>query len=198
MDIVSRVKGIILKPAEEWDKIKAEQTTVAALFKSYVMILAAIPAVAQFIGYWLVGLSIPFRGHIRLGFGFSLGRAVVSYIFSLVAIFVLALIIDALAPTFSSKPNQLKALKLAAYSMTPYFVAGIFLLVPVLSFLTVLAGLYGLYLLYLGFKKGLMETPPEKVMGYFILSVVVEIVLWVVVSLILGAVFSLGSFYRGV
>jgi hypothetical protein len=198
MDIISRVKGIILKPAEEWEKIKAEQTTVADLFKSYMMILAAIPAVAQFIGYWQVGLSIPFRGHIRFGLGFSLGRAVVSYVFSLVAVFVLVLIIDALAPTFSSKPNQVNALKLAAYSMTPYFVSGIFLLIPVLSFLTALAGLYGLYLLYLGFKKGLMETPPEKIMGYFILTIVVEIVLWVVVSLILGAIFSLGVFYRGV
>lgn len=198
MEIISRAQGIILRPKEEWEKIKAEPTTVTDLFKSYVMILASIPAVAQFIGYWLVGINIPFRGQVRVSFGVSLGRAVVSYVFSLITVFVLALIIDALAPTFSSKPNQLNALKLAAYSLTPYFVAGIFNLIPVLSILILLASLYGLYVLYLGFQSGLMETPPEKVMGYFVLTIVAEIVLWLVISLILGAIFSLGTFYRGV
>ncbi|MBC7362799.1 MAG: YIP1 family protein [Candidatus Aminicenantes bacterium] len=198
MEIITRAQGIILRPKEEWEKIKAEPTTVADLFKSYVIILASIPAVAQFIGYWLVGVNIPFRGNVSVSFGFSLSRAVVSYVFSLITVFVLALIIDALAPTFSSKPNQLNALKLAAYSLTPYFVAGIFNLIPVLSILILLASLYGLYVLYLGFQSGLMETPPEKVMGYFVLTIVAEIVLWLVISLILGAIFSLGTFYRGV
>lgn len=197
MEIVPRVQGLILKPKEEWEKIKAEQTTATDIYKSYLILLAAIPAVAQFIGYWLIGLSLPFQGHIRMSFGFSLGRAVVSYILSLASIFVLALIINALAPTFSSKPNQVNALKLAAYSMTPYFVAGIFYLVPVLSVLVILAGIYSLYIFYLGFKAGLMETPPEKVMGYFVITIIVAIVLMLVVGLIVGAIFSLSTFYSG-
>jgi len=197
MEIVPRVQGLILKPKEEWEKIKAEQTTVTDIYKSYLILLAAIPAVAQFIGYWLVGLSLPFRGHIRMSFGFSLGRAVVYYILSLASIFVLAMIINALAPTFSSKPNQVNALKLAAYSMAPYFVAGIFYLVPVLSVLVILAGIYSLYIFYLGFKAGLMETPPEKVMGYFVITIIVTIVLMLVVGLIVGAIFSLSTFYSG-
>ncbi len=197
MNILSRVQGLILKPQEEWKQIKDEQTTVVDLFKSYLMILAAIPAVAQFLGYWLIGFSLPVRGYIRASFGFSLGRAIVSYVLSLVSIFVIALIIDALAPTFSSKPNQVNALKLAGYSMTPYFVAGVLYLFPVISVLVILAGLYGLYLFYLGFKAGLMETPPEKVMGYFVVTILAEIVLSMVVSLIIGAIFSLGAIYRG-
>ncbi|MGB9893467.1 MAG: Yip1 family protein [Candidatus Saccharicenans sp.] len=197
MNIVPRVQGIILKPKEEWEKIKTEPATVTDIFKSYLIILAAIPAVAQFLGYWLIGLSLPFRGHIRMSFGFSLGRAIASYILSLASIFILALIINALAPTFSSKPNQLSALKLAAYSLTPYYVAGIFYLIPVLSFLVLLAGIYGLYVFYLGFKAGLMETPPEKITGYFVVTIIVAIVLMLVVGLIVGAIFSLGTFYSG-
>jgi len=137
------------------------------------------------------------RGTFRLSLGASLGRAVVSYILSLASVFILALIINALAPTFSSRPDQVQSLKLAAYSLAPYYVAGIFYLVPVLSFLVVLAGIYSLYVLYLGFKAGLMETPPEKIMGYFVVTLVVGIVLMLVVGLVVGAIFSLSTFYSG-
>lgn len=197
MNIVARVQGIILKPAEEWQKIKAESTSVGELYKSYILILAAIPAVAQFIGSMLIGASVPVRGVVRASFSWALGRAVVSYIFSLAMVYVLALIIKALAPNFSSQPDLVGAMKLAAYSMTPYFVAGILYIIPFLSWLVLLAGLYGLYVLYLGFKGGLMGTPPDKVMGYFILTLVVEIVLGVMVSLIMGGIFSAGALYRG-
>jgi len=197
MNIMARIQGIILKPVEEWQKIKAESTSVAELYKSYIIILAAIPAVAQFLGSMLIGASIPMRGMVRASFSWALGRAVVSYIFSLVMVYVLALIIKALAPNFSSQADLVGALKLAAYSMTPYFVAGILYLIPFLSWLVLLAGLYGLYVLYLGFKGGLMGTPTDKVMGYFILTLVVEIVLGAVVSLIVGGIFSAGALYRG-
>ena len=197
MNIVARVQGIILKPAEEWQKIKAESTSVGELYKSYILILAAIPAVAQFIGSMLIGASVPVRGVVRASFSWALGRAVVSYIFSLAMVYVLALIIKALAPNFSSQPDLVGAMKLAAYSMTPYFVAGILYIIPFLSWLVILAGLYGLYVLYLGFKGGLMGTPPDKVMGYFILSLVAEIVLGAVISLIMGGIFSAGALYRG-
>ncbi|MBC7348916.1 MAG: YIP1 family protein [Candidatus Aminicenantes bacterium] len=197
MNLVARVQGLILKPKEEWEKIKGEPATVADLFKSYLVPVAAIPAVAQFLGFWLIGVSLPVRGTFRMSLGASLGRAVVSYILSLASVFILALIINALAPTFSSRPDQLQSLKLAAYSLAPYYVAGIFYLVPVLSFLVVLAGIYSLYVLYLGFKAGLMETPPEKIMGYFLVTLVVGIVLMLVVGLVVGAIFSLSTFYSG-
>jgi hypothetical protein len=197
MDLLARIQGIILKPQEEWAKIKEEQTTVVDFFKSYLMILVAIPTVAQFIGYWVIGITLPVQGRIRVGFGFSLGRAVVYYVLTLASIFVAALIIDALAPTFSSRPNQLNALKLAGYSLTPYYVAGILYIFPLLGVLVMLAGLYSLYVFYLGFKAGLMETPPEKVMGYFVVTLLAEIVLSLIVGLVLGAIFSLSAIYRG-
>ena len=53
MDIVNRVQQLILKPKEEWINIKEEKITIAELFTSYAMILLAIPAVAQFIGWSL-------------------------------------------------------------------------------------------------------------------------------------------------
>ncbi|MDD8020728.1 MAG: Yip1 family protein [Acidobacteriota bacterium] len=197
MNIVARIQGIIVKPGEEWQKIKSESTSVGELFKSYIMILAAIPAVAQFIGLCLIGKSLPYVGFVRASFTTAFAQAVVSYIFSLATVYVLALIIKALAPNFSSQADQLSALKLAAYSMTPYFVAGVLYIIPPLAVIVILAGIYGLYVLYLGFKGGLMGTPSDKVLGYFVLSLVVEIVIWAVLGWILTAIFSPGVLYRG-
>ena len=196
MDLVSRIQAIILKPKEEWVKIKGESTTVAELFTSYAVLLAAIPAIAQFIGYGLIGRRYPFVGWLRLGLGTSLLRAIFSYVFALVTVYLFALIINALAPTFSSTPNMINALKLSIYSMTPMWVAGILYLIPFLEFLVFIAGIYGLYILYLGFNTPLMDTPKEKVMGYLLVSIVVVVVLSVVLALILGAIFAVGGVYR--
>jgi hypothetical protein len=196
MDLVSRVQAIILKPKEEWVKIKGETSTVAQLFASYAVLLAAIPAIAQFIGYGLIGRRYPFIGWLRLGIGTSLLRAIFSYVFALVTVYLFALIINALAPTFSSTPNMINALKLSIYSMTPMWVAGILYLIPFLEFLVFIAGIYGLYILYLGFNTPLMDTPKEKVMGYLLVSIVVVVVLSVVLALILGAIFAVGGVYR--
>jgi hypothetical protein len=51
MNIVSRVQGILLSPAKEWTTIKTEKTSVQNLFLGYAVILAAIPAICQFIGW---------------------------------------------------------------------------------------------------------------------------------------------------
>ncbi len=196
MDLVARVQAIVLKPKEEWAKIKAETTSVSELFTSYAMILAAIPAAAQFVGYGLIGRRYPFIGWVRMGLGTSLLRAVFSYILSLVMVYVFALIINALAPTFGSAPNQLSAMKLAVFSMTPGWVAGILYVVPFLEWLVILASLYGLYVLYLGFATPMMETPKDKIMTYLVVSIVVVVVLSVVVGLVLGAIFAVGGVYR--
>jgi hypothetical protein len=190
MDIVQRVQSIILKPKEEWVKIKAEPATVAGLFTSYAMILAAIPAVCQFLGNILVGRRLPMIGRYRWPVGNALGNAIVSYIFALATVYLFALIINELAPNFASTKNMTSALKLAVYSMTPGWVAGVLYIIPGLWILGILASLYGLYILYLGFDTPMMETPKDKVMSFMGVSILVVIGLYVVFSLILGGVFA--------
>jgi hypothetical protein len=190
MDLLQRAQGILLKPKDEWAKIKSETTTVSELFLSYAMILAAIPAAAQFIGYVIIGQRIPFLGLYRWGVGRAFGNAILSYVFSLATVYIFALIINALAPNFSSAQNMTNAMKLAVYSMTPAWVAGVLHVIPILSILAMLAGLYGLYLLYLGFESPMMETPKDKVLGYMVICFVVLIVLYLVFGLILGGIYA--------
>lgn len=190
MDIVQRVQSIILKPKEEWVKIKAEPSTVAELFISYAVILAAIPAGCQFLGNILVGRRLPVVGLYRWSIGRAFGNSVLSYVFALATVYLFALIINELAPNFGSAKNMTSALKLSVYSMTPGWVAGILYIIPGLWILGILASLYGLYVLYLGFDTPMMETPKDKVMSYMGVSIVVRIVLYVVFSLILGGIFA--------
>jgi len=196
MDLVARVQGILLKPKEEWVKIKEESLPVSQLFTSYAMILAAIPAVAQFIGLGFIGRSRPFIGWYRYGAGRAFLYAVFLYVGHLAAVYILGLVINALAPTFSSDQNKDNDMKIAVFSMTPSWMAGVLYLIPYLGTLALLASLYGIYILYLGFNTPLMNTPKDKVVGYLIVSIIIAIVLTAIISLILGGIFLVGAVGR--
>ena len=184
MNLVDRVKRILLTPRTEWQVIDAEQTTPAALYTGYIAPLAAIGPVAQLIGMTVFGIPIPFMGTFRVPFGSALMRAIVAYLLTLVATYVLALIIDALAPSFNAQRNQIQALKLAAYSSTAAWVAGIFLIIPALGILSIV-GLYSLYLLYLGLPT-LMKTSQDKALPYTGVVVLAAIVLFITVGMVAG------------
>ena len=179
MNIVERVKNIIIKPAQEWDVIATETHTVPGLFTGYVMILAAIPAVSSFIGFCVVGIA----GY-RMPMAYGLAHLVVSYVLSLASVYVMALIIEALAPQFGGEKNFMQALKVSAFFPTAAWIAGIFSLIPLMSILGIL-GLYSLYVLYLGLPR-VMKAPEEKAITYTVVVIIVAIVLWVVVAILSG------------
>jgi hypothetical protein len=178
MDIVERVKAILLTPKSEWLVIERESGDPVFLFMNYVAILAAIPAVCGFIGLSLIG---------SVGIGAGLVFAIVQYLLAFVFAYVLGLIIDALAPTFDAQKNPANALKLAVYSMTPGWVAGVFLLIPVLRVLALILGLYGFYLLWVGLPL-LMKGPEEKAVVYTAATVICAIVISFVIHLVVGLI----------
>lgn len=182
MNLVERVKRILLSPRAEWEVIDAEATTPAQLYTGYIAPLAAIGPIAQLIGYSVFGISVPFMGTYRVPFGSAITSALVTYILTLIGTYVLALIIDALAPTFNGQRSQVQALKVAAYSSTASWVAGIFALIPGLRLLGIL-GLYSLYLLYLGLPV-LMKSPREKAMGYTVVVILAAIVLFIIIGVV--------------
>jgi hypothetical protein len=188
MNLVERVKGILLKPKEEWQTISRETTTIPELYKTYIVILAAIGPVASIIGMSIVGMRLPFGGYFRLPITTAITSAVVNYILTLVGVYILALIIDALAPTFSGEKSITQAFKVAAYSFTPGWIVAIFTIIPVLGILGIL-GLYGLYLLYVGLPV-LMKSPREKSVGYTIAVIIAALVIFLVIGYISSAFIS--------
>ena len=182
MNLVDRAKRILRSPRTEWEVIDNEPTTPAQLFTGYAMPLAAIGPIAQIIGYSVFGVSVPFAGHYRVPIGSAITSALVTYVLALAGTYVLGLIIDALAPTFSGQRSQIQALKVAVYSSTASWLAAIFHLIPGLRVLTIL-GLYSLYLLYLGLPV-LMKSPRDKAVGYTAVVIVVAIVLFMLTGML--------------
>lgn len=183
--LVERAKNILLKPAETWSVIAEEPASAGGLFTGYAVILAAIPPVASFIGGQVFGHGI-FGITYRPPFIGALVGAILQYVLSLVGVYIVALIIDALAPTFGGQKNRLQALKVAVYSYTAAWVAGAFAIIPALAMLSILGGLYSLYLLFLGLPR-VMRSPEDKALGYTALTVVAAVVLGIVVGTIVGA-----------
>lgn len=182
MNLVERAKGIVMKPRDEWPKINAEAHTVQGLYTQYVMILAAIPAVAAFIGMSFIGFS-GFGATYRVPLATGLAQMVLQYLLSLGGVYVMALIIDALAPSFGGEKNFLQAFKVAAFFPTASWLAGIFYLIPMLGILAIVGGLYSLYLLYLGLPL-LMKSPEDKAVPYTVVVIIVAIVVMVVIGVI--------------
>ncbi len=188
--LVERVKGILLKPKDEWSVIDGETTSIADIYKSYILPLAAIGPVATFIhslafGHGAFGITY------RPSFFSALSTAIISYLATLVIVFLLALLIDFLAPKFDATPNRDKAFKLAAYSATAGWVAAIFNLVPGLGMLSIL-GLYSIYLLYTGLPV-LMKAPEDKNVVYTIVIVVSAAVAGFILSAIMAPLMFLFS-----
>lgn len=177
--LISRVTNILLRPAQEWEVIRAEPSSVQSLFVGYAVILAAIGPIAELIGGQIFGIS--FLGVTwRPDLSAALAGAVVGYVTSLAGVFLLGLVIEALAPTFGGSKDRLLAMKVAVYSWTAAWLAGIFGLVPALGILALL-GLYSLYLLYLGLGR-LMGAPPNQALVYTLVTIVVAVVIFMVVG----------------
>jgi hypothetical protein len=175
--IIKRVIAIITKPAEEWEVIKNESMTVGDMFLKYAIFLAAIPAIAGFIGFALIGVSI-MGFTVRYPMANALIWTIVTYVMYLVGTFVLGIIIDALATTFGAQKDTVGSMKAAVFASTPGWIAGILFIIPALSILAIIGSLYGLYLLYLGIK--IVKNPPQdKLVAYFIVSLIIAaVVMW--------------------
>lgn len=196
MDIKTRAQNILLRPDTEWSVIAGETTPTASLVTTYVMPLAAIGAVAGFIGGSLVGITLPFAGTYRVPIMTGLAGAVFVFAMGIVGVFVLAFIINALAPTFGAEKNPAQAAKVAIYSYTPAWLAGVFQIVPALGILGILAALYGLYLLYLGLQR-VMKSPADKAVGYTAVVVVCAIVLSILVTAVGGLIMAPAAMMSG-
>lgn len=186
MNIFERAKNILISPKTEWEVIKNEQSTVADLFTKYALILALIPVIAGFIGQSLVGISLGPFGSFKVPIVNGLIYAVLYYVLTLAGIYLVAFIVDALAPSFGAQKDMVSSLKVVVYSYTAAWVAGIFQILPMLAILSIL-GLYSLYLLYLGLNivKG---SPSDKVVGYTVVVVIITIVVYFIIGAIVGAI----------
>jgi len=180
MNLIERVKNILITPKTEWDVINGETATPQSLLMSYVLPMSVISAV----GPLLSGLL--FAG--VLGLKYFIITAAIALIASVVGYYITVIIVDMLAPSFGSEKNMGKSAQLVAYSGTPSYIGGLLSFIPVIGWLIGLAAwAYGIYLMYLGIGP-LKKTPEDKKVVYMIVAFVIMIALYFILVAILGAI----------
>jgi hypothetical protein len=169
MNAALRAKAILVDPSPEWTAIEQESGDPAYVLSHYVAPLALLPALCSFVGACFVGVVVPGIGTVRASLFDGLFGAIFGYVMACATVLLLGLLIDLAARLFGGRRDFDSAFKLAVYSFTPVWLAGIFLLLPGLRFLT-LTGFYGAYILWLGLPR-LMKVSEEKSSTFAILIV---------------------------
>lgn len=180
MNLIERVKNILVTPKTEWEVINGESATQQSLLTGYVIPMAVV----SMAGPLLTGLL--WAG--VLGFKYFLITAIIALISQVVTYYVATIIIDLLAPSFGSEKNMNKSAQLVAFSTTPSYVAALLSFIPIVGGLIAIAGwIYGVYIMYLGVGP-LKKTPEDKKVVYLLVAYVILIALYFIIAAILGAV----------
>ena len=195
MGTINSAIALVKSPVSYITANKDAPATVRGIMVNYVAVLAAIPFLATLIGYlWYYDIFVPF-GFVGSFVAYAFLYAILFYILDVIAVYVVALVIGFLAPTFGSKNDKIKELKLSAFIFTPAFLVGVLNIIPFLGVLEILGVLYGLYILYLGLPI-LMGTPKEKVVTYVVAVVIATFVVYFVLDAIVGVV-TAAAFHVG-
>ncbi len=112
-------------PAAAWPAIADEPVSPYQLVTGYVAPLAAIGAIALFVGQVAFGEPVPLLGRVRADVATGLAAALLLFAFAVIAVLAESALVDALAPHFGGQRDALRARKLVAYSHTPVWLAGI-------------------------------------------------------------------------
>jgi hypothetical protein len=157
--ILSRAWGLLSEPKQEWEQIRDEETTIPKILIGYVAPLAAIPPICDLIG------SSLFNRMLQVDPGDALVRAGVTWLVSIALVFFLGVLINAVAENFDADKDELAAQKIAAYSLTPSFLSGVFSLWPPLWWLSLFALAAMVFLMYRGLPI-LMKAPADRALAY--------------------------------
>lgn len=187
-NLIDRVKNILMNPKLEWSVVFAEQPNTMKILFGYVIILALIPTIAAIIGYDLVGNII--KGNTLYSWPMAFQTGIIQFLSAIIGVFLTAWIVDLLASSFESEKNFGRSFQLVAYSYTPFWIVGIILLVPSLSIVMTLAMLYGFYLLFTGLPV-LKHVPLNKVIGYAIITFICIIIISIIITTFLEAIFGM-------
>jgi len=165
-----------MHPRQTWEEIRDDEAATTEVFIEYVLPMAAIPALAHLLGFWYHG------------FFDTVFKAILWYALAVTGVWFLGKAIYYLASNFDAVPSETRSFQLAAYSFTPFFLAGSFYILPFLSIFVFFSGMYGVYILSLGLPV-LMEAPDEKSTSYSLVAGAAMLVIVVAIGHLTGGVF---------
>ena len=191
--VLNHVIGMFIHPRAEWEEIREKSCSVGRCMIGHVLLLAAIPPVAGFIGTTQVGWQIGAREAVKLTPESGLLLAVAYYFAMVIGVLSMGYVIRWMAHTYNADATLGDAVAVAAYTATPLFLIGVMQVYPLL-WLNFLIGLPALahtvYLLYTGLPI-VMRIEPER--GFLFSSAVLAVGLVALVTLLAVTALLWGS-----
>jgi len=182
--LLSHVWGLLTHPAEEWEDIRKERCSIGKCYCTHVLVLAALPAIAGYIGTTQIGWSIGSSEIVKLTPQSALVLSILTYFTMLTAVFSIGWMVHWMGKTYGTEQPLPQGIALAAYSATPLFLIGTSFLYPILwlNMIIVMPALaYSIYLLYAGLPT-MMQVNKEQ--GFLFASAVMAVGLVVFVAVL--------------
>lgn len=177
--------NLFTHPDTAWHEIRQEEERHSAHYLGHLLLLALIPAVALYIGTTEVGWSLAEDERVRLDGRSALLLSINVYLTALVGTLIMGGFIRWMSRTFDARPSLNQCIGFAAYTATPFFLAGLTSVYPSRWLAVVALGLacvYSTFLLFVGLptfmrlrhQQGLVYA--ASVWGVAVLSVVTLLV----------------------
>lgn len=190
--LARRAMAILFRPTAAWEAVAGETTSPRDVLLGYVAPLAAIPAVCGAAGGVLFGFTIADVG-LKAGPIAVILEAVAGFALTLVGVWLAGHALAALGRMFGGAADFQKGLRLAAYSGTALWMAGLFYLLPGLQIPAVLlAALWSLYLLYRGIP-GVLGVPEDRLLTCFATALLIVLFIAIVRGFLVAKAAELGG-----
>jgi len=155
---------LFTQPNFAWTDIRREEEAHPHHYLAHLLLLALIPAVCLFLGTTYVGWSLAAGETVRLSTASALQLSILLYVAIVAGVAVIGGFIRWMSRTFDARPTLNQCIGFAAYTVTPFFVAGIAGLYPS-RWLAILvlgaASVYSTFLLFVGLPTFMHERKEQ-------------------------------------
>jgi hypothetical protein len=182
---------LFTQPNFAWTDIRKEEEAHPRHYLAHLLLLALIPATCLFIGTTYVGWSLAENETVRLSTHSALQLSGLLYLTIIVGIAVMGAFIRWMSRSFEARPTINQCIGFAAYTATPFFIAGIAGLYPsrwLAIIVLAAASVYSTFLLFIGLptfmherkEPGLLNAASVWAVGLLVLVtiLVTMILLW--------------------
>jgi hypothetical protein len=159
---------LFTQPNFAWTDIRREEEAHPRHYLAHLLLLALIPAVCLFLGTSYVGWSLAAGETVRLSTASALQLSILLYVAIVAGVAVIGGFIRWMSRTFDARPTLNQCIGFAAYTVTPFFVAGIAGLYPS-RWLAILvlgaASVYSTFLLFVGLPTFMHERKEQGLLN---------------------------------
>lgn len=167
---------VTFSPTRGWQRIAANPASLAEVYLLHTLPFALIPAVCWYVGVTRVGWSV--AGEVvKLTPESALPMCILFYLAMVAGVSFLGFMVRWMSTAYGTVSTVSQGITLISYTASPFFLAGVLGLYPIL-WIDILVGClvacYCIFLLYQG-TPAIMRVPPER--GFLYASAVFAVAL---------------------